>query len=87
MFETIKSLKSYKNSLWGAPTDFVHKDRACRGYFAKMGCKIDDEFTDIFVVVGRHFGWAVRVFCLAFTAINVKQLCKKLTDFNEISRL
>lgn len=36
MFETIKSLKSYKKAFFGGPTDFVYKDRACRGYFAKM---------------------------------------------------
>ena len=35
-------------------------------YFAKMGCKIEDRFTDIFGVVGHHLGWAEGVFCLAF---------------------
>ena len=32
-------------------------------YFAKMGCKIEDGFTDIFRVVGCHLGWADGVFC------------------------
>lgn len=35
-------------------------------YFAKMGCKIEDRFSDIFGVVGHHLGWAGGVFCLAF---------------------
>lgn len=42
-------------------------------YFAKMGCKIEDRFTDIFGVVGHHLGWAGGVFCLAL------YLCKLIS--------
>ena len=34
-------------------------------YFAKMGCKIEDGFTDIFKVLGCYLGWVGGAFCLA----------------------
>ena len=40
----------------GAPTDLVYKIRHGGVYFAKMGCKIEDGFTDSFGVVVRHLG-------------------------------
>ena len=35
-------------------------------YFAKMGCKIEDGFTDILGIVDRYLEWAGGAFCLAF---------------------
>ena len=39
-----------------APTDLVYKIRHGGVYFAKMGCKIEDGFTDSFGVGVRHLG-------------------------------
>ena len=46
-------------------------------YFAKMGCKIEGGFTDIFGVVSHHLGWADRVLCLAFAPGLLKVLQPK----------
>lgn len=46
-------------------------------YFAKTGCKIEDEFADIFGTVGCHLGWADGVFCLAFAPGLLKVLQPK----------
>ena len=46
-------------------------------YFAKMGCKIEDGFADIFGVVVRHLGWADGVFCLTFAPWALKSFAAK----------
>jgi len=50
--------KKGKNSLFGPRQTSSAKIGHVGVYFAKMGCKIEYGFTDIFEVDGRHLGWA-----------------------------
>ena len=75
-----------KNSPFGPRQPLSAKIGHVGVYFAKMGCKIEDGFTDIFKVLGCYLGWVEGAFCLAIViGLFISYAAKRKNSWNHLA--